>query len=477
MDVKMQDESLSWRLNVKSYLNQGLAQFGHAMRRHARLIQAVQWCILFVYLLLLIIPVMLDVPPEQASILTHLSLFAQFVFWGLWWPFVMLSVMAMGRLWCGVFCPEGMLTELASKHGKARAIPKFLRWGGWPTLAFISTTVYGQLISVYDYPKAALLILGGSTLVAVLVGYLYGREKRVWCRYLCPASGVFALLARLSPLHFAANEQAWRSYRGANERINCAPLLDLRHMSASSQCHMCGRCSGHRQAIRLQLRVPGQEVLHRAGPKTSRWDAALLLFGVMGLAMGAFQWTASPWFVWLKTKLAEHLIAGEHFALFDDQIPWWILTHSPATGDVFSYLDGVCILLYLGLASGLIGGLSVALQKLATRCLQTPQGELPLPWQDLCMALIPMGGIGLFLGLSMMSLSHLRAEGVIFSWVAQARAGMLLIAVLWSCTLAWKLIRTRAASVALGRQMLAMSLFSLNLGLVLSCWLVQFFVW
>lgn len=452
-----------------------LAKLGDAMRRHSAVIRAVQWVILLVYAVLLVIPAVLDVPPEGASILTHLSLFAQFVFWGVWWPFVMLSVILFGRIWCGVFCPEGMLTELASKHGRAHAIPKWLRWGGWPTLAFISTTVYGQLISVYEYPQAALLILGGSTLVAVLVGYVYGREKRVWCRYLCPASGVFALLARLSPVHFAVNEEAWRNYvktdSGHSERVNCAPLLDMRHMSGTSQCHQCGRCSGYRQAISLSLRPPGQEVLNGAQQKQNRWDAVLLLFGVFGLAMGAFQWSASPWFVWLKTSIADRLIARENFALFDDQIAWWILTHHPESGDVFSYLDGLCILLYLGLATAFIGGVCMGLLKLSAACVRG------LRWQDLSMALIPLGGIGLFLGLSMMSLTHLRAEGVVFSWVAPVRLALLAIAALWSCTLAWKLIKARAVSTSGSGKSLAMLGFICNVVFVTGCWVLQFFVW
>ncbi len=149
------------------------------------------------FTVLLVIPAWLPLPDGQARLLDDLTLLAQFVFWGLWWPFVLLSVVLFGRLWCGLLCPEGALSEWASRHGRGGGVPRWMRWGGWPTLGFLLTTLYGQLISVYDYAQAALLILGGSTLAAMLVGWLYGRGKRVWCRYLCPVSGVFALLAKL----------------------------------------------------------------------------------------------------------------------------------------------------------------------------------------------------------------------------------------------------------------------------------------
>ncbi|MFP3624782.1 4Fe-4S binding protein, partial [Burkholderia sp. SIMBA_051] len=79
-----------------------------------------------------------------------------------------------------------------------------------------------------------------------------GREKRVWCKYLCPVNGVFSLLARLAPFHYKVDEDAWRrSYKNGEHGhrvipINCAPLVPLRNMKGASDCHMCGRCSGHR---------------------------------------------------------------------------------------------------------------------------------------------------------------------------------------------------------------------------------------
>ena len=152
-----------------------LARLGDAMQRHRRAILALQWSVAVFYAALVVVPVFMPLPQTGATIFSNLILFAQFAFWGIWWPFVILSIMLLGRVWCGVLCPEGALAEFASHHGRGGTIPKWIRWSGWPVLAFILTTIYGQLISVYDYPQAALLILGGSTVAAVAVGWLYGK--------------------------------------------------------------------------------------------------------------------------------------------------------------------------------------------------------------------------------------------------------------------------------------------------------------
>ena len=447
-----------------------LTRLGHAMRRHAIVIRRVQWLVVAVYAGLLIIPAWLPLPPSQAQLLENWVLVAQFVFWGLWWPFVLLSMVLFGRLWCGVLCPEGSLSEWASQYGRGWGVPRWMRWGGWPTFGFLLTTLYGQLISVYDYAQAALLILGGSTLIAMLVGYLYGRGKRVWCRYLCPVSGVFSLLAKLAPVHFKVDEQRWRANLAPHlPAPNCAPLLDIRRMRGAADCHACGRCSGQRGAVQLIARSSNEEIVRYGASDSNSWDMRLLLYGVIGLAIGAFQWTVSPWFISLKQTLADWFVQRDMLWLLEADAPWWLLTHYPSQNDLFTWLDGLCIALYLGGSSVLLGGGLHALLHAASRLADQSQAFT----RQLSLCLLPLGAAGLFLGLSSTTVKLLRYEGLQLLWVQPARAGLLLAAMVWSLWLGWQICRPLTP-----RQRLPLLTTLVMASLVIvSAWRLQFWGW
>jgi hypothetical protein len=477
-----------------------LARLGDWMARHRRVILGIQWAIVAFYTFLVVVPAFLPHPDPEARLLAgdlgaasfvdpencigpgqaalrqkapHLAswherlvLLAQYLFWGVWWPFVILSTMLLGRVWCGVLCPEGALTEFASRHGRGLAIPKWLRWSGWPVVAFVLTTTYGQLISVYEYAQAALLILGGSTLAAMVVGWLFGRGKRVWCRHLCPVSGVFALLARLAPLHFGVDAETWKRYPARTPAVDCAPLLNVPKLESMAQCHACGRCSGHRDAVQLAVRSPNSEILAARPVRTS--EAILLLFGLLGVAIGAFQWTVSPWFVALKQRAAEWLVGRELYWALEESPAWWLLTRHPEAGDVFAWLDGAAILAYLLAVSLVLGGVSLAGVRIAARVAR-------IDWRTLALGLVPLAGIGLFLGLSMMTATHLRGEGALLSWLPYLRGALLAIGMGWS---GWLGARMIAASRP-GRRnaALAFAAWVAPIATVVAAWILVFFVW
>lgn len=445
------------------------------MQRNGHWIRRLQWVIVLFYALLVIVPALLPLPDENSRVLTNLTVFAQFMFWGIWWPFVLISMVLMGRAWCGILCPEGALSEWTSGKGLNRAIPHWMRWGGWPFVAFAITTIYGQLVSVYQYPKAVLLVLGGSTVAAIVVGFLYGREKRIWCKYLCPVNGVFGVLSKLAPIHFKVDAAAWRrSYDRTIpvKAVNCAPLVAMRRMEGTSDCHMCGRCNNHRNAIELSARSPNHEIVQLGSRLATGWEATLILFGLLGIAIGAFQWMVNPHFIAVKQHIAEWLIDRNVMWPLAENAPWWLLTNYPDQRDVFSWLDGGLIAGYIVLvgtflAAGLAGLLSLATVAIG-------------PWQKqrfyhLCQALIPLAGCGVFLGLSALTVTLLKNEGISVFWANDVRLALLVGANLWSLRLALGIFRSYA-SPWIG-QLVGILVFGFALAMIDYAWALRFWVW
>jgi polyferredoxin len=419
-----------------------LASVGEWLRLHPRAIRAFQWCIVGVYLLLVAVPAFLPLPPDDAHWFNNLTVLAQWLFWGAWWPFVILSMFIFGRGWCGLFCPEGTLTEAASRHGLGKAVPRWLKWGGWPFVAFAITTVFGQLVSVYQYATATLLVLGGSTLAAIAVGFIYGKGKRVWCRHLCPVNGVFSVLSRVAPLHFAVDNAAWKenAARIPVHPVNCAPLVRIKRMTGPSDCHMCGRCSGLHGAIALSTRPPNREVATLDPQAASGWDAVLIVFGMIGLAMGAFEWSALSPFVALRTSAASIVIDHGPEWLLADNAPWWLLTNYPQAHDVFTWLDG-------GLIGGWIVATALVVGGWVSLWLAVAARPLGGSWRDnavaLAYALIPLAGLGLFVGLSGLTATLAHGEGIRLSWLPTARALLLCAGAAWSIWLADRQVSAR----------------------------------
>ena len=444
--------------NTPSDTAKWLARFGHAMRKHQCTITIVQWTVVGLYALLLFAPLFLRLPAHLADIAEHFQRFAQFLFWGMGWPLIFLSMMLFGRTWCGIFCPDGTLTEFASRHGRQQSIPRWIRWSGWPCAMLVFTTVYGQMVGVYDTHWGTLLLLGLPTLGALWCGYAYGNGKRIWCMYLCPANGPFGLLSRIAPLHFRVDESKWKHHPPPLPRVDCPPLIDIRRMKSNAACHMCGRCSGHLDAVALAARLPHEEILTAADKGIRTADAITLIFGLLGICTVAIKWSEHPWFVALKSALAHSpLSALQHYTA-----QWWLLANHPTENRVFNLLDGLSLLLYI-LGGGLLLGLFLlASLKLTTRIARNPT----LPWQRLSLALIPAGGIGMFLGLSTFTITHLKQAGLTLSWVPPIQAVLLALGGAYSLWLGAKLIVTRRSA----RHTFALVPFTLALALLLAIW-------
>ncbi|HYA37039.1 MAG TPA: 4Fe-4S binding protein, partial [Candidatus Methylomirabilis sp.] len=164
------------------------------------------------------------------------------------------------------------------------------------------------------------------------------------------------------------------------------------------------------------------------------------------------------------------LVEHDAFWLLQDNAPWWLLTHYPEANDVFTWLDGLLILFYIGVTALALGSWILSWLFVAQRIL----GRAGLMWR-LAYSLIPLAGVSVFLGLSMLTVTMLRAEGIMLTWVAPLRVGLLTLAVAWSAWLATRLIGT--VSVPSWRRLAASAAAVLGMALVPAAWGLQFFAW
>lgn len=461
---------------------QGLAtRVEAALLRHPRFLPALHLVMVLVYLTLILLPPFLPRPPEDATPFSSFVRLSQFVFWYVWWPFVVLSMIVFGRAWCGFLCPEGALAAWASRFGGNRPIPRWMRWGGIPLVAFVGITIYGQLTGVYEYAAPQLLILGGSTALAMTVALIYTRRGWVWCRYLCPVSLLFGVFSRLGAMHFRVDHSrlgAWRPSPGEpGKKDPCPVFIHLPKMATNRYCLMCFRCAGWRGSIHLRLRRPGEELLHINTAEPLFWEV-VFLFGAIGLPLGVFHWTVDPLFHQLKRLLGNLALASGLGGAIGSSAPWWLLSNHPDAGEVFNLLDGVSIVTFLLGATLLAVGLLAVLTWISVRLVQPALAE-PAGGRELFTRIgylyTPLSLFSLFLGLSQLTFGYLKSVG--FPGLAtDVIRGLLLIAgALWSLHLARRILELQTSD---GRRVtLALLPHLAGVTLIIAAWVPVFYLW
>jgi polyferredoxin len=427
--------------------------FGDLLQRRQDRVRKLQWGVVAVYLFLLVTPACLPEADARAGVFDSLARFAEAIFWGIWWPGVILSMLIFGQFWCGLLCPDGTLTEFASRHGRGLKVPIWLlRKPALPLLLFSLITVYEHLIDAFRSASMTLLIIGGTSLASLCMGLVFGRGKRVWCRFVCPGASIFSLLARCAVLHFKVDRVAWDAAPSpASGGVDCPPLLDVRRLKSNEKCNMCGRCSGHRQAVALSWRWPGEELAALTPDEVRGWEAAGILFVLIGLLYAVAHWSGSAWHGQLLAALRHEI--GD-MAFWQAEAPRWLFSHG-ARADLIAALAALSSIIGMAFALGASVGIGL---------LVAARGQKKLAGA-LAYALIPLSGIGLALGAVEYSLSILADNGVaawnLLPWLRLAGT---LTGLFWSVSIAQRLLRCWRRHSA--RQAFALPLFAVVAGLL-----------
>ncbi len=385
------------------------------------------------FLALFLIPPFLPAPPEDAKPWNNFVLFAKFAVWGLWFPLILASVIIFGRAWCGLFCPQGALSEFLNKRGEDRAVPKWLRWEGTPIMSFIIITVLGQLVAVRDYPKPMLLIFGGTTVIAALLGYRYTKGRRSWCRNLCPVGLLLGIFSRLGMVGIERGEK-----NGA--RVICPLYINLHTKVASRHCIECLRCVNPETpgTLRINLRRPGKEIEEIRERRPDIYEV-VFLFLATGLALGGFHWLVNPFYVKFKTVIGTLLLDMRLGEFMGKSGPWWVMVNYPERGDVFNWLDFISVASFMLSAMLIIGSILFVLTTISSLLFHENGKKVMEKVSIIGYAYAPVALLSLVLGLGaeLFSLSH--QVGLEESAVKGLKLVILATGAIWSLYLSYRL--------------------------------------
>ncbi len=314
--------------------------------RHRRHLIFVHGAMFVGFISLLTVPLFLDAPPDQAGPLDHVAVFANYLIWGLWFPLVFLSVIVTGRSWCGLLCPMGAAAEWTNRVGLQRPIPRWLQWPGTPIVSFVIVTIWGQTLGIRDHAQALAILFGTVLAAALVVGFLYGRRKRAWCRHACPIGLMLGVYGRLGAVDFRPKRPQPAGVTWTEKTV-CPTLIDLNQKVESRHCIECFRCVSPKApgGLTLRLRRPGIEIeaIRDHHPNLAE---VLFLFTGTGAALGGFLWLVLGSYQRLRQCVGDWAIDHEWYWLGEPG-PYWLMAVYPDQREVFRWLDFFLITGYM----------------------------------------------------------------------------------------------------------------------------------
>lgn len=392
-----------------------------------------QFVALLFFFAIVFIPAFLPDPPENATPFNNFTEFSIYIMWGLWFPMVLVSVLITGRSWCGLFCPQGALSEWSNRFGLQKDPPAWIRWEGTPIVSFIIITVLGQTLGVRDHPEAILELFGGTMICAAIIGFIYGQRQRVWCRHLCPIGLLLGIFSRLGAVYFGYTHKRPGGDRYCSKCL-CPTMIDIRYKEESRHCIVCFRCvtPGARHGMLFHIRRPGVEVenIHDYHPNLPE---VIFLFVGTGIALGGFLWLVLPFYQELRQSLGMWFFDQNQFWIGDSG-PAWLMSVHPQRGEVYRWVDFLSIVgfmltvmggltLLLGSATGLAAWLSNRLGE---------QKSFRRAFVELGYQYAPVAMISLILGLGAELFKALSWVGMNDNGIGMVKLSIFYFALLWS---------------------------------------------
>ena len=435
-------------------------------------IKYTQLAMLLAFLVLIIVPMFAKVPKFSDTVLTSTVLLSQFLFWGIWYGVCLFSVIPFGRLWCGVLCPLGALSEWSGKLGLGRNIPRWMQWNGWLVIMFALVTILGQTMDVRDDPAGMAKLFLYIFILAILLGFIYGKNNgRPWCRYYCPIGKILGVVSRLGVIDFKANKGAMALPKNQDYYIEgrlCPTDYNLPYKTSTNNCIACGACAyGKKKAgMGIYRRKLGEEALDILNRRPN-WSEVIFVLFSPGLSAGGFLWLILHQYQQYRDAVGGWFM-DQNFMWVFNRAPAWI--SSQRWNQHYSWLDISMITVYMVSYSLIIGIISGSLTAAAALFLRTHNTSFKKTFILLTYQYTPVAILSIVIGLCGKFFEVMNHDfGMSLTLAIGIKFFLLGLSMLWTLFLTWKVIRRLHAKYSF-TTLIGFGIILINVGIILYMW-------
>jgi len=192
-----------------------------------------------------------------------------FILWTLWWPFLYISLLFLGRFWCGFICPVGLSNEMGNSIRKTKK-DYLIKYGFIPFVIFFLIVFWEQVSGLFSSTKITLIFLATFLISSFIAGVLMPRWG--FCKHFCPIGSLFGPFSRLSFLSVRTNREICKSCK-TKECIRggkvepCPMFNDVPNLNSNKDCLLCTNCIKNcpYDSAKLSFIKPGEELIKKSG--------------------------------------------------------------------------------------------------------------------------------------------------------------------------------------------------------------------
>ena len=250
--------------------------------------------------------------------------------WLIWWPLFIFTILIFRRLWCGGFCPFGLITDMGNwlgkklrngEEAKPLSITRFVFMG------FITFLTVGYLHDALNITNSVIMSVE-FVLFFFIFAFIAGvmLPRRSFCRSFCFVGCLPHLFGRLAFLGLKTDRTKCVKCKGqwcvsstrtppANVTQLRKPLINsdgcpmyinvpqLGHTESNRHCILCGNCIKNcpYDAIHYQYLTPGYELLKGIQLNFHETFFTLGIVAVLAMFVGMEGGLMMKWGTWLIT--------------------------------------------------------------------------------------------------------------------------------------------------------------------------------